>query len=259
MEIFYTQEFLEYMATTTSTMSSLLTKGNIDGCTITDNVVVGPFAERKGKTYKTKGTVSENTAKISSKELQENVLKGDIIWDFSTTAEYQTITDFFYGSSPSQGMLKTLFETCFNSTSEYVVIPFDTTSDFAPSTMTMDWGGTEPAIYWGVGDNSLVDFWNCTVGSPLVINSTNIEFYFDASTPEYQCTMPTMMVGFGTEPDMIESAFNHSFTGFIVVNNSIKIDDKGLILYGGVLDEPVEVGSNASVFEMMFSADVIYI
>lgn len=257
MEIFYTQDFLEYIATAMMTMPCVLTSGNIDGCTITDGVVLGP-AGMRGKRH---DAVSKEGVRSIQKEVKLNNKKvsGEALWDFSSSTDYVTTTDFIYDEQPSAGLIKTVFELCFNSNSEYLVVPFSTSSDLCPSTTTDDYGGSSPSIYWD-GGNSLVDFWGCTVGSPLVLSGTSISFYFNESSPEYQCTVPELSIGFGTNPSNIAPESQPAYGGFIFANKNIILpDETNLILYAGLLGETVKNGGSAGVLQYVMSADVVII
>lgn len=258
MQIFYTQEFLEYVASTMATMPCVLTSGNIsDNATITDTLIIGEVS-KSGKKIKTKGTFNKNSfKKQSNTSLQKRIT--NTVWDFSSTTEYVTSTSFIYDKNPSSGLVKEIFELCFNTNSEYLCIPFSTTSEFCPSTISDDYGGSIPSIYWGE-ENSLVDFWGCTVGNPTIINGTNIDFYFDSSIPEYQCTIPNLSIGFGTNPSEIAPEDQPAYGGFIFAHKNIILpDETNLIIYAGLLDETIEQGQSASVLQYVMSIDAVII
>jgi hypothetical protein len=256
MRAFYTQEFLEYMALSMSTMPAVFSKGNIDGCTITDNIVLGPYATMSGKKQKVKVKSSENVATFTSAILDKK--HTNQVWDFSTSTDYTTTTEFFYQTAPSVGMGRMLFESVFNSNSTFLAIPFESTNDF-PGSISDDYGGTSPSIYWEItGSDS--DYWNHTVAMPTIINGTSIQLYFNESTPEFQCTIPTFILGFGSNPDEIDGAYKKPFGGYLLVNDSIITENNTkLIIYAGVLDEVIEVGSNASIFQSIISLDVVVV
>lgn len=253
MKALYTQDFLEYMALTMSTMPAVFSKGNIDGCTITDNIVLGPYATRSGKKQKVKGKSSENTAVFTSAILEKKHLNQ--VWDFSTSTDYTTTTEFFYQTAPSVGMGRMIFESVFNTNSTYMAIPFESTANF-PSSISDDYGGSSPSLYWETSDN----YWNHTVAMPTIINGTSIQLYFNESTPEFQCTIPTFILGFGSNPDEISGQYRKPFGGYILVNDGIlKEDDTKLVIYAGVLDEEIAIGSSTSIFQSLISMDVVTI
>lgn len=253
MRAFYTQEFLEYMALSMSTMPAVFSKGNIDGCTITDNIVLGPYATRSGKKQKVKTKSSENVATFTSAILDKK--HTNQVWDFSTSPDYTTTTEFFYQTAPSIGMGRMIFESIFNSNSTFLAIPFESTS-YTPSSISSDYGGSLPSLYWETDE----DYWNHTVAMPTIINGTSIQLYFNESTPEFQCTIPTFILGFGSNPDEISGAYKKPFGGYILVNDGIvKEDDTKLVIYAGVLDEEIAVGSSTSIFQAMISMDVVVI
>jgi len=253
MRAFYTQDFLEYMALSMSTMPSTFSKGNIDGCTITDNIVLGEYASRTGKKQRVKSTQSENVATFTSAIVDKRHINQ--VWDFSTTTDYTTTTEFFFQTAPSVGMGRMIFEGVFNSNSTFLAIPFESTNDF-PSSISDDYGGSLPSLYWQTDE----DYWNHTVAMPTIINGTSIQLYFNESTPEFQCTIPTFILGFGSDPDEISGAYRKPFGGYILVNdNIIKDDESKLVIYAGVLDEEIDVGFSTSVFQAIISMDVVVI
>ena len=253
MKTLYTQDFLEYMALTMSTMPAVFSKGNIDGCTITDNIVLGPYATRSGKKQKVKGRSSENTAIFTSAILEKKHLNQ--VWDFSTSTDYTTTTEFFYQTAPSVGMGKMIFESVFNTNSTYLAIPFESTVNF-PSSISDDYGGSLPSLYWETGEN----YWNHTVATPTIINGSNVQIYFNESTPEFQCTMPAFSIGFGTNSGSIDNQYKKPFGGYILVNdNIIKNDDTKLVIYAGLLKEDIPVEGNTIVYQTVLSMDVVVI
>lgn len=253
MKALYTQDFLEYMALTMSTMPAVFSKGNIDGCTITDNIVFGPYATRSGKKQKVKGRSSENIATFTSAVLEKKHLNQ--VWDFSTSTDYTTTTEFFYQTAPSVGMGRMIFESVFNTNSTYMAIPFESTNDF-PGSISDNYGGSSPSLYWETSEN----YWNHTVAMPTIINGTSIQLYFNESTPEFQCTIPTFILGFGSNPDDVDMQYKKPFGGYILVNdNIIKDDDTKLVIYAGVLDKEIATGSSISIFQSSISMDVVTI
>ena len=256
MKTFYTQEFFEYMAVATSTMTAMLSKGNIEGCTITDNIVLGPPASLSGKKQTVKSEVTENECIFTSPKLDKRITNET--WDFSTTTDYTTTTEYFYEESPSVGMGSMVFSLCFNTVSTYLAIPFETTAYF-PSSISDDYGGTLPSIYWELS-NTNNNYWNHTVGCPTIINGSNINLYFNETAPEFQCTIPSFMIGFGSNPDEIDGQYKKPFGGYVLVNDGIKKEDESkLVIYAGVLDKEIAVGSSTSVFQTMISMDVVVI
>lgn len=258
-QIFYTQDFLEYIALSFSTMPSTLSKGIIDGCTITDNVVVGPYGQRTGKKTKTKGKNDGRTTQIKSVRSEKDKISNQF-WDCSTDTSMITSTDYFYGTAPSIGLFSRIFEIGFNSLTDYLAIPFNTASEFCPNTVSAEWGGTEPSIYWGNGENSMVSFWNCTVGEPTIISGSNVQLYLNESAPEYQCTIPSMIIGFGSNPDELDIQYKEPFGGYIIVNPKHELPDKTkLIIYGALLNETIDIesGTGTSLLDTMLSMDVV--
>lgn len=255
MKTFYTQEFFEYMALSASTMTAMLSRGNIDGCTITDNIVLGPPASLSGKKQKVKTEVSEKECIFTSPKLDKRITTET--WDFSTSTDYTTTTEYFYEGSPSAGMGSMVFSLCFNTQSTYLAIPFETTANF-PSSITDDYGGTLPSIYWELNPNE--NYWDSTVACPTIINGSSIGLSFNETAPEFQCTIPSFVLGFGSSPEEINGRYNKPFGGFILVNDSImKEDETKLIIYAGILDEEIAVGSSTSVFQSIISMDVVII
>lgn len=253
MKTFYTQEFLEYMALSMSTMTAVFSKGNIDGCTITDNIVLGPYATKTGKKQKVKSAVEGNITTFTSAIIEKR--QAAELWDFSTTSDYTTTTEFFYKENPSVGMGKMIFESVFNTNATYLAIPFESTDNF-PSSISDDYGGTLPSLYWETSE----EYWNHTVASPTIISGTNIQLYFNESAPEFQCTIPGFLLGYGSNIEMIEGQYKKPFGGYLLVNDGIvKDDDTKLIIYAGVLDEEIAVGSSTTVFATITSLDIVTI
>lgn len=262
--IFYTQDFLEYIALSISTMPSTLSKGSIPGCTITDHVVLGPEASKTGKKSKVKSKAEGRTAEISAKR-DKNYNVANPLWECGTDTSMVTTTDYFYGTAPSLGLFKRVFEIGFNSLTDYWAIPFNTASELCPSTISEDWGGTAPGIYW---ENSR-GFWGCTTGEPTIIAGSSVELYFNESAPEFQCTIPAMTIGYGTSQEIIDrlrSDHKKPFGGYILVNPAQQLEDETkLIIYGVKLNntislEPEEgmiTGTSTSLLDTVLSMDIV--
>jgi hypothetical protein len=260
-QIFYTQDFLEYIALTISSMPSTLSSGNIDGCTVTDNIVLGPSGQRSGKKNKVKNKIDGRIAEAKARRDKKDRLTNQF-WHCGTDTSMTTTTDFFYGTAPSIGVLQRLFEIGFNSLNDYWAIPFNTASELCPSTISADWGGTEPSIYWGNGENSNVSFWNCTVGELTIIPGSSVQLYFNETAPEFQCTIPSMIIGYGSNTESLESEYKSPFGGYIIANPKYELEDKTkLIIYGALLNETIEIetGSGTSLLDTVLSMDVVII
>lgn len=259
-QIFYTQDFLEYIALAVSSMPSTLSSGNIDGCTITDHAVVGPYGQKTGKKIKTKNKVDRRKVEVKGRTEGTGKISNQL-WDCGTDTSMMTTTDFFYNTAPSVGVLQRIFEIGFNSLNDYWAIPFNTTSELCPSTISAEWGGTEPSIYWG-NENSNTSFWNCTTGELTIIPGSSVQLYFNESAPEFQCTIPAMIIGYGSNPDQLESEYKSPFGGYILVNPKHELPDQTkLIIYGALLNETitVESGTGTSLLDSVLSMDVVII
>lgn len=264
--IFYTQDFLEYIALSISTMPSTLSKGNISECTITDYVVLGPQGAKTGKKAKVKSKADGKTTEIKAKKDKKDNISNPL-WECGSDASMVTTSDFFYDGLPSSGLMKRVFKIGFNSNTDYWAIPFNTASELCPSTISEDWGGSSPGIYWEKSDEK--SFWNCTTGSPTIIPGSSVELYFNESAPEFQCTIPSMVIGYGTSQEIInglESEYKAPFGGYILVSPSQQLEDETkLIIYGVKLNqtmslEPIEeavVGSSTSLLDTVLSMDIV--